>query len=111
MSCESIPVELRSSCWVSRQSLALCGVPPVALVCLPPRPASLTGPLAVLLLPHCAGDRTYTQLVRLVIIDEIHLLHDDRGAVLESIVARTVRQIEVGGLACVCVGRGVAGHQ
>ncbi|PSC69011.1 U5 small nuclear ribonucleo 200 kDa helicase-like [Micractinium conductrix] len=41
-----------------------------------------------------SGDRTYTQLVRLVIIDEIHLLHDDRGAVLESIVARTVRQIE-----------------
>ena len=34
--------------------------------------------------------------VRLVIIDEIHLLHDDRGAVLESIVARTVRQVEVG---------------
>ena len=41
-----------------------------------------------------SGDRTYTQLVRLVIIDEIHLLHDDRGPVLESIVARTVRQIE-----------------
>ncbi len=40
------------------------------------------------------GDRTYTQLVRLVIIDEIHLLHDDRGPVLESIVARTLRQIE-----------------
>ena len=35
--------------------------------------------------------------MRLVIIDEIHLLHDDRGAVLESIVARTVRQIEVRG--------------
>ncbi|KAG2313642.1 hypothetical protein Bca4012_028170 [Brassica carinata] len=34
------------------------------------------------------------QLVRLVIIDEIHLLHDDRGPVLESIVARTLRQIE-----------------
>ena len=32
----------------------------------------------------------------LLIIDEIHLLHDDRGPVLESIVARTVRQIEVG---------------
>lgn len=47
--------------------------------------------------PARPGDRTYTQLVRLVIIDEIHLLHDDRGAVLESIVARTVRQIEVGG--------------
>eukprot|EP00887_Chlorella_sp_A99_P002917 scaffold6.g2917.t1 len=42
-----------------------------------------------------SGDRAYTQLVRLVIIDEIHLLHDERGSVLESIVARTVRQIEV----------------
>ena len=42
-----------------------------------------------------SGDRAYTQLVRLVIIDEIHLLHDERGPVLESIVARTVRQIEV----------------
>ena len=41
-----------------------------------------------------AGDRTYTQLVRLVIIDEIHLLHDNRGPVLESLVARTIRQIE-----------------
>ena len=41
-----------------------------------------------------SGDRTYTQLVRLLIIDEIHLLHDSRGPVLESIVARTVRQVE-----------------
>ena len=41
-----------------------------------------------------AGDRTYTQLVRLIIIDEIHLLHDERGAVLEALVARTLRQIE-----------------
>lgn len=40
------------------------------------------------------GGRAFTQLVRLVIIDEIHLLHDDRGAVLEALVARTVRQIE-----------------
>mmetsp|Transcript_7976 Transcript_7976/g.22253 ORF Transcript_7976/g.22253 Transcript_7976/m.22253 type:complete len:1913 (+) Transcript_7976:252-5990(+) len=38
--------------------------------------------------------RAYTQLVRLVIIDEIHLLHDDRGPVLESIVSRVIRQIE-----------------
>ncbi|XP_058110373.1 DExH-box ATP-dependent RNA helicase DExH12-like [Magnolia sinica] len=44
-----------------------------------------------------SGDRTYTQLVRLLIIDEIHLLHDSRGPVLESIVARTVRQIETTG--------------
>lgn len=29
--------------------------------------------------------------VTLLIIDEIHLLHDDRGAVLESLVARTLR--------------------
>ncbi|CDJ40308.1 sec63 domain-containing DEAD/DEAH box helicase, putative [Eimeria tenella] len=42
-----------------------------------------------------AGERAYTQLVRLVIIDEIHLLHDTRGPVLEAIVARTIRQIEM----------------
>jgi len=41
-----------------------------------------------------ADDRTFTQLVRLVIIDEIHLLHDDRGPVLESLVSRTIRQVE-----------------
>lgn len=41
-----------------------------------------------------SGDRTYTQHVKLLIIDEIHLLHDNRGPVLESIVARTVRQVE-----------------
>lgn len=38
--------------------------------------------------------RAFTQLIKLVIIDEIHLLHDDRGPVLESIVARIVRQVE-----------------
>ncbi|KAM0927600.1 hypothetical protein ACQ4PT_002783 [Festuca glaucescens] len=37
-----------------------------------------------------SGDRTYTQMVKLLIIDEIHLLHDNRGPVLESIVSRTV---------------------
>ncbi|KAL1920366.1 uncharacterized protein VTP21DRAFT_743 [Calcarisporiella thermophila] len=41
-----------------------------------------------------ATDRSYTNLVRLIIIDEIHLLHDERGPVLESIVSRTLRQIE-----------------
>jgi pre-mRNA-splicing helicase BRR2 len=35
-----------------------------------------------------------------MIIDEIHLLHDSRGPVLESIVARTVR--------CVARTRGAA---
>lgn len=41
-----------------------------------------------------ATDRSYTKLVRLIIIDEIHLLHDGRGPVLEAIVSRTLRQIE-----------------
>lgn len=41
-----------------------------------------------------SSDRAYTQLVRLVIIDEIHLLHDERGSVLESLVARTLRHVE-----------------
>lgn len=41
------------------------------------------------------GDaRPFTQLIKLVIIDEVHLLHDTRGAVLEALVARTIRQIE-----------------
>mmetsp|Transcript_17823 Transcript_17823/g.25189 ORF Transcript_17823/g.25189 Transcript_17823/m.25189 type:complete len:2374 (+) Transcript_17823:76-7197(+) len=40
--------------------------------------------------------RAYSQLVRLIILDEIHLLHDDRGPVLESIVSRAVRQVESG---------------
>ncbi|OMJ18663.1 putative helicase mug81, partial [Smittium culicis] len=33
-------------------------------------------------------------LVRLLIIDEVHLLQDDRGPVLESIIARTMRLVE-----------------
>ncbi|KAI1005935.1 Pre-mRNA-splicing factor [Podosphaera aphanis] len=41
-----------------------------------------------------ATDLSYTNLVRLIIIDEIHLLHDDRGPVLESIVSRTIRRVE-----------------
>lgn len=30
----------------------------------------------------------------LLILDEVHLLHDDRGSVIETIVARTLRQVE-----------------
>lgn len=41
-----------------------------------------------------SGDRAFLELVKLVIIDEVHLLHDSRGPVLEAIVARTIRQIE-----------------
>lgn len=39
-------------------------------------------------------DLSYTNLVRLIIIDEIHLLHDERGPVLEAIIARTIRRME-----------------
>ena len=39
------------------------------------------------------GDVSLSQLVRLLIIDEVHLLHEDRGAVIECLVARTLRQV------------------
>ena len=41
-----------------------------------------------------SNDQVLTQLVKLLIIDEVHLLHEDRGAVLEILVARTLRQVE-----------------
>lgn len=39
-------------------------------------------------------DNALTAQVKLIIIDEVHLLHEDRGAVIESLVARTLRQVE-----------------
>uniref|UniRef100_A0A0N5ALP4 Activating signal cointegrator 1 complex subunit 3 n=1 Tax=Syphacia muris TaxID=451379 RepID=A0A0N5ALP4_9BILA len=36
-----------------------------------------------------------SKYVRLLIIDEVHLLHDERGPVIETIVARTLRQVEM----------------
>ncbi|KAF2636126.1 pre-mRNA splicing helicase-like protein [Massarina eburnea CBS 473.64] len=41
-----------------------------------------------------ATDTSYINLVRLICIDEIHLLHDERGPVVESIVSRTIRRSE-----------------
>lgn len=41
-----------------------------------------------------AGEKTYTELVKLVIIDEIHLLHDMRGPVLEAVISRIIRKVE-----------------
>ena len=38
-----------------------------------------------------SGERTFTELVKLVIVDEIHLLHDTRGPVLEAVISRTLR--------------------
>ena len=40
------------------------------------------------------GDGSLITLVGLVIIDEVHLLADERGAVIETIVARTQRYVE-----------------
>jgi pre-mRNA-splicing helicase BRR2 len=42
------------------------------------------------------GERLFVEKVKLIIIDEIHLLSDSRGPVLESIIARTIRQGEAG---------------
>ena len=39
-------------------------------------------------------NRSFMRMVKLIIIDEVHLLHDDRGPVLESVVARTIQQVE-----------------
>lgn len=40
------------------------------------------------------GEGSLVTMVGLVIIDEVHLLADERGAVIESIVARTQRLVE-----------------
>ncbi|KIM68646.1 hypothetical protein SCLCIDRAFT_1208842 [Scleroderma citrinum Foug A] len=40
------------------------------------------------------GEGELTSKLKLLIIDEIHLLNEDRGAVIEAIVARTLRQAE-----------------
>ena len=41
------------------------------------------------------GDVDLVAKVRLLIIDEVHLLQDDRGPVIETIVARTLREVEI----------------
>ena len=41
-----------------------------------------------------SADMAFVQQVRLLIIDEVHLLHEERGAVIESLVARTLRMVE-----------------
>lgn len=41
-----------------------------------------------------SSDGSLIQQVKLLIIDEVHLLHEDRGAVIESVVARTLRMVE-----------------
>ncbi|KAH9778131.1 hypothetical protein KPL71_007247 [Citrus sinensis] len=41
-----------------------------------------------------SSDMSLSMLVKLLIIDEVHLLNDDRGPVIEALVARTLRQLE-----------------
>ena len=41
-----------------------------------------------------SNDSSLAATVRLLIIDEVHLLHEDRGSVLETLVARTFRLAE-----------------
>lgn len=41
-----------------------------------------------------SNDMALATLVKLLIIDEVHLLNDDRGPVIETLVARTLRQVE-----------------
>ncbi|KAJ8086483.1 putative steryl acetyl hydrolase mug81 [Marasmius tenuissimus] len=40
------------------------------------------------------GEGEIASLLKLLIIDEVHLLNEERGAVIETIVARTLRQAE-----------------
>lgn len=40
-----------------------------------------------------SSDMSMSMLVKLLIIDEVHLLNDDRGPVIEALVARTLRQV------------------
>ncbi|EFP09045.1 hypothetical protein CRE_22485 [Caenorhabditis remanei] len=42
-----------------------------------------------------SSDNSIINTVRLLIIDEVHLLHDERGPVIETLVARTLRQVEM----------------
>jgi pre-mRNA-splicing helicase BRR2 len=54
----------------------------------------ITTPEKWYIITRKAGERTFTEYVKLIIIDEIHLLHDTRGAVIESLVARIIRKLE-----------------
>jgi antiviral helicase SLH1 len=40
------------------------------------------------------GDNELVNKVQLLVIDEVHLLHEERGSVIETLVARTLRQVE-----------------
>eukprot|EP01094_Clydonella_sp_ATCC50884_P027738 TRINITY_DN8091_c1_g1_i2.p1 TRINITY_DN8091_c1_g1~~TRINITY_DN8091_c1_g1_i2.p1 ORF type:complete len:1749 (+),score=740.80 TRINITY_DN8091_c1_g1_i2:384-5249(+) len=41
-----------------------------------------------------SNDGSLVQTVKLLIFDEVHLLHEERGPVIETLIARTLRQVE-----------------
>lgn len=51
-----------------------------------------------------SGDGSIMATVRLLIIDEVHLLHEERGSAIEILVARTLRQVESSQQMCRIVG-------
>jgi replicative superfamily II helicase len=51
-----------------------------------------------------SGGSGLMTLVKLLIIDEVHLLNEDRGPVLEILVARTLRLVETSQQMCRIVG-------
>lgn len=51
---------------------------------------------------YLVGDVALANIVKLLIIDEVHLLHSDRGPVVEAIVARTLRQVSQNVLSTYC---------
>eukprot|EP00457_Paulinella_chromatophora_P000148 gb/GEZN01000148.1/.p1 GENE.gb/GEZN01000148.1/~~gb/GEZN01000148.1/.p1 ORF type:complete len:2144 (+),score=329.45 gb/GEZN01000148.1/:63-6494(+) len=51
-----------------------------------------------------SGDGALVDMVQLLIIDEVHLLHEERGPVLEILVARTLRRVEQSQRMCRIVG-------
>ena len=40
-----------------------------------------------------SSDMSLSMVIKLLIIDEVHLLNDDKGPVIEALVARTLRQV------------------
>uniref|UniRef100_A0A5S6QIL1 RNA helicase n=1 Tax=Trichuris muris TaxID=70415 RepID=A0A5S6QIL1_TRIMR len=73
--------EFTGECRIKRELLANTQI----IVCTPEKYDVITRKLS---------NHPIVRLVKLIIFDEIHLLHDDRGPTLEALVARTLRYME-----------------
>jgi len=51
-----------------------------------------------------SGEASLMEQVKLLLFDEVHLLHEDRGPVIEILVARTLRKVEASQQMCRIVG-------